>query len=64
MCGSCLSAAAAVRDAGAFAEEAVAGTLDAGDALGDAVDDDVLREVLRGDDSRGRDGDGSENGDK
>lgn len=63
-CGSCLSAATAVRDAGAFAEEAVAGALDAGGAFGDAVDDDILGEALRGDDGRGRDGNGSEDGDK
>lgn len=62
--GSHLSAAAAVRDAGALAGKAIAGALDTRDALGDAVDDEVLGEALHGDDSRGRDGDGSEYGDK
>jgi len=63
-CGSHLSAAAAVRDAGAFAGKAIAGALDAWDTLGDAVNDDVLREALRGDDGWGRDSDGREYGDK
>jgi hypothetical protein len=63
-CGSHLSAAAAVWNTGALAGKASAGALDARNALGDTVDDNVLREALRRDDGRGCDGDSSEYGDK